>query len=79
MKALAMSATGMFIVFSVDNVMRCTSIAWIVAASRRAFCSSQNWTVRNSSMRFPSSSGFRVGAIHCPMLGSAEPALFIRP
>ena len=53
-----------FIVFSVDSVMRCTSSAWMVAPSMRAFCSSQNCTVRNSSMRFSSSSGFSVGATH---------------
>ncbi len=71
--------SGTFIVFSVDSVMRCTSSAWIVAASMRAFCSSQNCTVRSSSMRFSSSSGFNVGATHCPIEGSAEPAFLTRP
>ena len=68
-----------FIVCSVDKVMRCTSSAWIVAPSMRAFCSSQNCTVRNSSMRLSSSCGFSVGAIHWPMLGSAAPAFLTRP
>jgi len=68
-----------FMVLSVDSVMRCTSMAWMVAPSMRAFCSSQNCTVRNSSMRFSSSSGFSVGATHWPMLGSAEPAFLTRP
>jgi hypothetical protein len=67
-----------FIVFSVESVMRWTSSAWMVASSMRAFCSSQNCTVRSSPMRFSSSSGSSVGATHWPMLGSAEPAFFTR-
>ena len=64
--------------FSVDSVMRCTSSAWIVAPSRRAFCSSQYCTVRRSLMRFSSSSGSIVGAIHWPTLGIAAPAPLTR-
>ena len=67
-----------FIVFKVDNVMRCTSSAWMVVASKRAFCSSQNCTVRSSSMRLSSSTGSSVGAIHCPTLGIAAPAFLTR-
>ena len=58
--------------------MRCTSSAWIVAASMRAFCSSQYWTVRSSPIRFSSSAGSSVGATHWPMPGSAEPAFLTR-
>ena len=68
-----------FIVFSVDKVMRWTSSAWIVAPSMRAFCSSQNCTVRSSSMRFSSSAGSIVGATQEPMPGSAAPAFFTSP
>mmetsp|Transcript_5564 Transcript_5564/g.21424 ORF Transcript_5564/g.21424 Transcript_5564/m.21424 type:complete len:312 (+) Transcript_5564:2217-3152(+) len=73
------SASGTFMDFKVDSVMRCTSSAWMVAASMRAFCSSQNCTVRSSSMRLASSSGFSVGATHWPMPGRAEPAFLTRP
>ena len=77
-KASLSSDSGRFMLCSVESVMRCTSSAWIVVASRRAFCSSQNCTVRNSPMRLSSSSGSSVGAIHCPMPGTAAPAPLIR-
>ena len=51
----------------------------MVVASMRAFCSSQNCTVRNSSMRLSSSTGSSVGAIHCPTLGIAALAFFTNP
>ena len=70
---------GRFMVCSVASVMRCTSSAWMVVPSSRAFCSSQNCTVRNSPMRFSSSFGSSVGATHCPMAGNAAPLFFIRP
>ena len=53
-----------FMVCSVVKVIFCTSSAWIVAPSIRAFCSSQNCTVFSSWMRLSSSSGFSVGATH---------------
>ena len=61
------------------SVMRCTSRAWMVAPIMRAFCSSQNCTVRRSLMRLSNSSGSSVGAIHWPTPGIAAPAFFIRP
>ena len=80
-KASRRSVIGRFIVFSVASVMRCTSSAWMVVPSRRAFCSSQNCTVFNSWMRFSISSGSKVGAIHWPKPctpGRLAPAPFIR-
>jgi hypothetical protein len=72
--AFCSSASGRFMVCSVLKVMRCTSMAWIVAPSMRLFCSSQNNTVFSSPMRFSSSAGSSVGAIHWPMPGVAGPA-----
>ncbi len=45
---LAQFSTGTFIVCKADKVIFCTSIAWMVAASARWFCSSQNSTVFSS-------------------------------
>ena len=73
------SAIDTFMVLSVDKVMRCTSSAWIDTPSSRAFCSSQYCTVRNSLMRFSSSAGSSVGAIHWPTPGRAAPAFLTRP
>ena len=51
-----------FMFCKVDKVMRCTSIAWIVAAMPLAFCSNQNCTVLSSWMRLSISLGSSVGA-----------------
>jgi len=62
----------MFMLLSVLSVMRCTSIAWMVAPKALAFCSNQNCTVLSSWMRLSNSSGSIVGAIQA-LAALAEP------
>ncbi len=51
-----------FMALKVLSVIFCTSSAWMVALNAREFCSNQNCTAFNSSIRFWMSSTFRVGA-----------------
>src|SRR3990167_5577239 len=70
LKALATSPMLKFMPFRVARVIFCTSSAWMVAASAREFCSSQNCTALSSSMRFSSSSTLMVGATQLDRLGN---------
>ena len=63
-KFLASSLMLTFMPCRVDSVIRCTSSAWMVAASARPFCSSQNCTAFSSAMRLSTSSTLTVGATH---------------
>ena len=65
-----------FMLCSVDKVIFCTSIAWMVALSAVAFWSSQNCTALSSWMRLSISSMLSVGATQLAMPGTA-PAVVV--
>jgi len=70
LKALATSPMLKFMPLSVASVIFCTSSAWMVAASAREFCSSQNCTALSSSTRLSSSSTLMVGATQLESWGN---------
>src|SRR5256885_447373 len=82
-KACASSPMLTFMPCRVDSVMRCTSRAWMVAASALPFWSSQNCTALSSVMRLSTSSMLTVAATHSGRRprgrAVADPALWARP